>query len=116
MPPAANSTNSSAHNKNRFDSSKLPINSTDEPKFEKDGQTEKAIACYEGCIQNGFDGTFPYERLAVIYRKLSRTADEVRVLKRAVAVYSTGAASVQGRSKDKLLKFQERLRTVLGQV
>lgn len=97
---------------------KLPASNVDKnllgQEFEKAGQIEKAIACYEGCIQNDFDGTFPYDRLAIIYRRLARPADEERVLRRAVATYSTGAASGQGRSEEKLVKFQARLRKVIA--
>ena len=92
---------------------KLPPSNVDKnflgKEFEKSGEFEKAIACYEGCIQNNFDGTFPYDRLAVIYRKLGRSEDEIRVLKRAFTVYSEGAASGQGRSNEKAQRYADRL-------
>lgn len=79
-------------------------------KYEKEGETEKAIACYEGCANNRADGSFTYNRLTVIYRRLGRKDDEVRILRKAILVYSKAAKSGQSRAGEKLKKFEERLR------
>lgn len=74
---------------------------------EKEGETEEAIKMYEQNVADRFDGSHPYKRLAIIYRKQKRYADEVRVLETAVDVFSklnrTDASA-------KLEYFQERLK------
>jgi len=52
---------------------------------EKDGNLRKAIVLYEDNVQDCFDGKFPYERLRIIYKKLGRDADAVRVMKAYLA-------------------------------
>ena len=54
--------------------------------LERDGQEDDAIACYEANVRDAFDGTHPYERLAVIYRARDDLASEIRVLERALDV------------------------------
>ena len=56
-------------------------------KFEQDGQIDEAIKCYERSVKDRFDGNFPYDRLAIIYRRLKRFSDEIRVLERAIEVF-----------------------------
>ena len=49
--------------------------------FEKLGNYEKAIKCYEKVVSFNDLGMMPYERLTIIYRKLERHEDEYRILK-----------------------------------
>jgi hypothetical protein len=72
--------------------------------FEKDGDLEKACACYEGCVRNRFDGNAPYDRLIVIYKRLGRPKDVERVIRKAMAVFEKVAN--RGRS-DGLKKFEK---------
>jgi len=37
--------------------------------FEKKGEIEKAIRLYEKNVEEDFEGSHPYDRLAVIYKK-----------------------------------------------
>lgn len=53
--------------------------------FEKDGEIDKAIELYEANVAAGFDGSHPYTRLAVIYRKRKDYDNEIRVLSKAIA-------------------------------
>jgi len=78
--------------------------------LEKEGFIENAIELYELNIKNGFDGNFPYDRLAVIYRKRKQHADEVRVLERAVKVFDKlTKTSPRQDVNPKLVKFKDRL-------
>ena len=38
--------------------------------FEKTGETLQAIVSYESLLEKNVDGSMPYDRLVVIYRKL----------------------------------------------
>jgi len=51
--------------------------------LEKKGEIEEAIKVYEKIVDQEFDGTHPYERLAIIYRKRRLLKDEIRVLEKA---------------------------------
>lgn len=55
--------------------------------FEKSGELEKAIKCYEFCVSNRFTGTAPYDRLMVIYRKRKDYESEQRIIESAVSVF-----------------------------
>lgn len=74
--------------------------------LEKEGSTEESIELYEQNVADGFDGSHPYKRLAIIYRKQKRYDDEIRVLKKAIQVFSKlDRADAPG----KLQYFKERL-------
>lgn len=77
--------------------------------LEKAGQIERAISLYEANVAEGFDGDHPYQRLAVLYRKSGRRADEIRVLKRAIAVFERVAKSGRSDGQPKLERFRLRL-------
>ena len=47
--------------------------------FEKEGNIDKAIAVYEKNVAQDSDGTYAYDRLLVIYKKLKRVGDELRI-------------------------------------
>jgi tetratricopeptide (TPR) repeat protein len=51
--------------------------------LEKKCKIDKAIELYEKNIEEEFDGTHPYIRLAIIYRKKGLLKDEIRVLEKA---------------------------------
>ena len=51
--------------------------------LEKKCKVDKAIELYEKNIEEEFDGTHPYTRLAIIYRKKGLLKDEIRVLEKA---------------------------------
>lgn len=73
---------------------------------EKNGDIDTAIMLYERNVAERFDGSHPYKRLATIYRKQKRYADEVRVLRTAIQVFSNiDRQDVH----DKLIWFKERL-------
>ena len=65
--------------------------------LEKKGNIEDAVKLYEENVADKFDGTHPYNRLAIIYRRKGQIKDEIRILKKAIQVLKSN-------------KFKERLR------
>lgn len=55
---------------------------------ERSGDIDTAIKLYEENIADGYPATHSYSRLAIIYRKLERFEDELRILDRTIDVYS----------------------------
>jgi len=79
-------------------------------KLEQSGKVEEAKKLYEKNISMNFDGNFPYDRLAVIYRKEKDYDNEIRVLNHAIHVFSDlRATSPRADISPKLKKFKERL-------
>ncbi len=78
-------------------------------KLEKEGKIDKAIKLYEKNIEEEFDGSHPYTRLAIIYSKKGLLDDEIRVLKKAVWVFENVVYKEQGDRSQKLDKFKKRL-------
>jgi tetratricopeptide (TPR) repeat protein len=52
--------------------------------LEKEGETLQAVVLYESLLEKNFVGSRPYDRLAIIYKKLKRPNDAIRVLEKAV--------------------------------
>ncbi len=52
--------------------------------LERNGRKDDAIRLYEENLKENFEGTYPYDRLARIYREKNRVDDEIRVLEKAV--------------------------------
>jgi len=80
--------------------------------FEKEKELEKACACYEGCVRSGFNGNQPYDRLIVLYRKLDRPKDVLRVVKKAVAVFEKVARQGRSDGPAKLKKYEAQLEII----
>ncbi|MBD0851967.1 hypothetical protein [Maribacter arenosus] len=84
--------------------------------LEKEGRVLEAKALYEANICENFEGSFPYRRLAVLYRKRKLLTDEIRVLEKAVYVFesliTTGRSDVQ----PKLKEFKEGLIKARGKM
>jgi tetratricopeptide (TPR) repeat protein len=91
----------------------IPSSDTDKmsmgKEFEKEGELEKACACYEACLKNRFDGNAPYDRLIIIYRKLNRPKDVERVVKKAISVFEKVASQGRSDGPKKLEKFNLQL-------
>ncbi|QQK80690.1 hypothetical protein HUG20_12805 [Salicibibacter cibi] len=82
----------------------------DGKKLEKEGYIDNAIEFYEANVQENFEGNFPYERLAIIYRKRKQYQEEVRVLKQAISLFEKlELNSHRSDVSSKLMKFKERL-------
>lgn len=60
--------------------------------YERVGDMDNAILCYEENITNRFDGSHPYKRLAIIYRRKKDYINEIRVLEQALESYHRNKA------------------------
>jgi hypothetical protein len=73
------------------------------------GEWDAAIELYEANVAEGFPGDLPYGHLALIYTKRQRPEDVVRVLERAVEVFS----ALPRRNPDRMPRlrvFRQRLK------
>ena len=77
--------------------------------LEKEGKIDKAMKLYEKNIEEEFDGSHPYTRLAIIYSKKGLLDDEIRVLKKAVWVFDNVIYKERGDRSQMLDKFKKRL-------
>lgn len=78
--------------------------------LQKTGNIEQAIKLYEQNIKENFEGSHPYNALAVIYRQRKQINDEIRVLEKAVFVFDKIVYNLRADKSPKLIKFRERLR------
>lgn len=76
--------------------------------YEKNKNIEKAIEFYEKSISYDFTGNHPYDRLAIIYRKNKDYDNEIRVLNKAINVFSKNTSNRLD-INPKLNKFKQRL-------
>ena len=58
-------------------------------KHEKSGEVDKAIKLYEQNVKEKFIGNHPYNRLAIIYKKLNRPDDELRIVKAGIKMFKS---------------------------
>ncbi len=77
--------------------------------LEKEGETMQAIKLYENLLENNFDGSHPYDRLAINYRKLKRKDDVIRVLEKAVWVFENVVYKDRADRAKKLSKYKAEL-------
>jgi len=75
--------------------------------LEKKEKIEEAIKLYEQNIKEGFIGSHPYNRLAIIYRKRGQLDEEIRVLERAVLIFKEGGSKLE-KFKNRLEKAKKR--------
>ena len=73
------------------------------------GEWDAAIDLYETNAAEGFPGDLPYGHLALIYTRRAQPADVVRVLERAVEVFSAQPRSNPDRMP-RLRVFRQRLK------
>lgn len=72
--------------------------------FEKEGNITSAIEVYEENLKIGYPATHSYIRLMILYRKEKKYEDEIRVIKKAIDLFSSDVRY----SKD-IIKWQDRL-------
>ncbi len=77
--------------------------------LEKEGRVLEAKALYEANISESFEGSFPYRRLATLYRKGKSVNEEIRVLEKAVSVFQSLIGTEREDIHPKLIEFRERL-------
>lgn len=56
--------------------------------YEKLGKIAEAIAIYEDNIADGYPATHAFERLMIIYRRLKDYPNEIRVIERAITIFT----------------------------
>lgn len=78
-------------------------------RLESIDEIDQAIKLYEYNIENRFQGNFPYDRLAIIYRKRKQYNDEIRVLKLAIDVFVNDVDNSRPDKYKKLEKFKTQL-------
>ncbi len=83
--------------------------------LEAEGLIDNAIECYEANVRDGFEGNYPYDRLAVIFHRRRDAARETAVLTRAIDVFSQLETSKRSDVALKLEKFRQRLRRISPQ-
>jgi hypothetical protein len=81
--------------------------------LERTRRVDAAVEAYEANILEGFIGSYPYERLAAIYRRRQQPDDELRVLRRAVAVVERELASGRPEVVPQLERLQAELAEAL---
>jgi len=74
-----------------------------------ESKIDEAIKLYEENISEESGGNHPYDRLAIIYRKRKQYDEEIRVLKKAIDVFTS---LTRPDAVKKLAKFKERLEKV----
>ena len=80
--------------------------------LERAGKIEQAIALFEESVKDQFFGTFPYDRLRIIYTKLKRYEDAIRVCQAYMDnPYLQGANKTKGRRK-----FREHIQRIKGKI
>jgi tetratricopeptide (TPR) repeat protein len=79
-------------------------------RLEKKNETLQAIVIYEGMLNDSFDGSRPYDRLAVLYKKLKRPDDVIRVLEKAVYVFENIVYKERTDRVRKLEKYKDKLK------
>jgi len=77
--------------------------------FEKKGEIEKAVELYEKNVEEDFEGSHPYDRLAINYRKRGEYEEGIRVLRKAIFLFENKIHSERADREPKLQKFRERL-------
>lgn len=80
--------------------------------YEKIGKIDEAIQLYERVVSRKFDGSFPYDRLCILYRKQGDYSSEEIVLKKAIAMYTKIAKSGRDDGLPKLEYYKKRLDTL----
>jgi tetratricopeptide (TPR) repeat protein len=75
--------------------------------LEKRGLIKEAIAAYEKLAAKMVDTPFTYRRLAILYRKLKSSDDEIRVLKAALKNIPKSNRKHYDWFKTRLLKIEK---------
>ena len=77
--------------------------------LESIGDYEAAIELYELNIGENFEGSYPYRRLSILYRKRKMYQDEIRVLQKAISVFKNLRGTDRVDIEPKLEEFRVRL-------
>ncbi len=90
----------------RFD---LVQNNIDGKELEKAGRVDDAVKLYLYNVKSRFEGSHPYDRLAIIYRKAKEYDKEIDILKRAIDVFENDVILERPDRDRKIKRFKDRL-------
>lgn len=96
------------YKKNEIDLQQTTDNNNKGIALEKEGNIASAIEVYEVNLKIGYPATHSYKRLMVIYHKEKRYEDEIRVIKKAISMFS-----LDERYDKDVTKWQERLNKLI---
>lgn len=96
------------YKKNEIDLQQTTDNNNKGIALEKEGNIASAIEVYEANLKIGYPATHSYKRLMVIYHKEKRYEDEIRVIKKAIGMFS-----LDERYDKDVTKWQERLNKLI---
>lgn len=77
--------------------------------LEKEGNIDAAIILYEYNVEHRFDGSHPYKRLAIIYRRQKEFSKEIDVLNKALDVFTNDVSKSRPDRDNKIEEFNDRL-------
>lgn len=77
--------------------------------LENMGRVEDAKGKYLEAIKLGFDGSYPYDRLNIIFRKEKKYDAEIDICRQAIKVFSDLVIVGRSDAGDKLNRYKERL-------
>jgi tetratricopeptide (TPR) repeat protein len=75
--------------------------------LEKDGNIESAMKIYEENIKDGYPAIHSFQRLMIIYRKLKRYSDEVRVIEVGMSILSKKNPELSLEWSERLIKVNK---------
>jgi len=84
--------------------------------LERAGRTDDAMALYEQNLAEGFEGDWPYGRLVAIFERRGEPELAVRVLERAIEVFSASRRRTAADRRATVRVFKNRLRLVKRQL
>lgn len=81
--------------------------------YEKAGRVNEAIDVYEENIADGYPALHAFDRLMKIYRRLKNYENEIRVIERAIEVFSAENESRANRAKTDEPQLADRINLAL---
>lgn len=82
--------------------------------LEKKGLINNAIEFYQANVKEDFEGSYPYERLAIIYRKHKQYDNEIVILEKVIRLFENKVSKARNDRIEKIEKFKTRLIKVMN--
>ncbi len=84
---------------------------------ESEGKFEDAIRAYEANVEEGADTLFPYERLAILYKRRKDDRNELRIIKKALSKLNNKARKkpLDAYMESMRREFNRRLKELSGE-
>ena len=74
---------------------------------------DSAISLYEELISKKYEGSMPYDRLIIIYKKLHKPQEAIRIAKCAIDIFTNYVHPTRADRETKLIKYQNLLSSLL---